>query len=79
MKTAVVAGLAVVALFGIGLVAASMAMAPGGMGGGMMGGGTGGMMGGDMQGTHDQMHEGMDSGMHDECPCCENAQDDPNA
>ena len=68
MKTAIVAGLAVVALLGVGVVAASVAMAPGGMGGGMgggmMGGGTGGMMGGDMQ------------GMHDQCPCCG---DDPNA
>jgi Spy/CpxP family protein refolding chaperone len=66
MKMAIVAGLAVVALLGVGVVAASVAMAPGGMGG---------MMGGDMQGMHDQM-QGMDhDGMHDQCLCCG---DDPN-
>jgi len=82
MKTALIAGLAVVALFGVGVVAASAVMAPGGMAaptggmggmnGGMMGGGMGdmpgGMMGGDMQGMHEQMH--------DQCPCCQG--DDPN-
>ena len=79
MKTAIVAGLVVVALLGVGIVAASAAVAPGGMGapaggvGGMMGSGMGGMpggmMGGDMQGMHDQMHE--------QCPCCQG--EDPNA
>ena len=76
MKSALVAGLAVVALLGVGVVAANAAMSPGGMGapsggmnGGMMGGGMGGgMMGGDMQGMHEQMH--------DQCPCCQG--DDPN-
>jgi len=79
MNTALVAGLAVVALLGVGVVAASATMYPGGMGGstggmtggGMMGGGMGGMMGGDMQGMHDQM-QGMDHDqMHDQCPCCQ--------
>jgi len=84
MKTAWVAGLAVAALLGVGVVAASTVMAPGGMGtsagggmmggdtggmnGDMMGGGMGGMMGGNMQGMHEQMH--------DQCPCCQG--DDPN-
>ena len=84
MKTALVAGLAVVALLGVGVVAASAAMRPGGMGGsaggmmggGMMGGGMGGMHNGDMQGMHDQMHQGMDpGGMHDQCPCCDGDED----
>ena len=82
MKTAWMAGLAVVALLGVGVVAAAAVMAPGGMAaptggmggtnGGMMGGGMGGMpggmMGGNMQGMHEQMH--------DQCPCCQG--DDPN-
>jgi len=86
MKTALVAGLAIVALLGVGVVAASAAMIPGGMGGsaggmgggmmggGMTGGGMGGMMGGDMQGMHDQM-QGMD---HDGCHCCQGQDDVPN-
>jgi len=72
MKMTIVAGLVVVALLGVGIVAASAAMAPGGMGtpaGGMGSGMSGGMMGGDMQGMHDQMH--------DQCPCCQG--DNPNA
>ena len=83
MKTAIVAGVLVVALLGVGVVAAGsmrLAAAPGagmggGMPGGMMGGGTtgggmpGGMMGGDMP--------GMDQGMHDDCHCCQ-SDSDPN-
>ena len=70
MKTAWMAGLAVVALLGVGVVAAAAVMAPGGMAAptGGMGGMNGGMMGGNMQGMHEQMH--------DQCPCCQG--DDPN-
>jgi len=79
MKMALVAGLAVIALLGAGVVAATVAMSPAGMGGstgGMMGGGgmMGSGMGGDMQGMHDQM-QGMD---HDQCHCCQGGDSDPN-
>ena len=85
MKTAVVVGLLLVALLGVGVVAASALTRPaemrpmaGSMGPGMNGGMMGSGMGpGHMQGgmTGGMMGSGMDHNamhgqMHETCPCC---------
>ncbi len=78
MKATIVAGLLLVALLGIGVVAASALARPVGMtsvAGGMGSGMNEGMMGGGMMGPgmdHGAMHEQMNG----TCPCCSG--DSPN-
>ncbi|MBI4416185.1 MAG: hypothetical protein HY557_04295 [Euryarchaeota archaeon] len=72
MKTAIVASLLLVALLGVGIVAASSVARPVGMtsvAGGTGSGMNGGMMGGGMMGSG--MGDGaMHGQMNGTCPCC---------